>query len=1121
MKCPKCQFENPEGLIFCGKCGGKLQNVCPKCNFSNPPDFIYCGKCGNLLEELRSAPPIDYSEPKSYTPKFLADKILTARSSIEGERKLVTVFFADVANYTSIAEKFDPEEAHQIMDGCLRVLIAEIHKYEGMISQFTGDGVMALFGAPVAHEDHAQRACYAALSIQNLLADYGEKLNRQLGIDFKMRIGLNSGPVVVGTIGDDLRMDYTAIGDTTNLASRMEKAARPGTVLISGHTYKLVKGYFKFESLGKIRMKGKEQPQDTYELLATSEVKTRIEAAAVTGLTKFVGRRREIEALREALEKTRSGSGQVAGIVGEAGVGKSRLILEMRSLFPEEEYGYLEGRCLYYGGSMAYLPLLDILRSYFGIKEGEQESVISNKMKGKIFELDKKIETVLSPFQDLLSLTVEDKAYLKLEPKQKRDKIFEAMRDVFIRESQNRPLILVVEDLQWTDKTSEEFLDYLIRWLANASIFLILLYRPEYTHPWASRSYYHHIRVDQLSIPTSAELVQSILWQGEVAPELNHLILEKTSGNPLFMEELTRSLLENGSILKREHRYCFSRRSPDIRVPDTIQGIIAARIDRLDKDLKRIMQLASVIGKEFAFPILEAITEMNEELKSYLIDLQGREFIYEKNLFPELEYEFKHGLVQEVAYNSLLTRGRRKIHGQVGKAIETLYPGRIEEFYEILAYHYSQSEGREKAYQYMKLSGSKSARNSALWEAFRFYRDAINLLMKKPLTDEVKRELIEVCLCIVSPMISLGFPEDSLRILRDGERFSRDIGSTKSLTTISSIIGLYYSVKGDPQGGAQYGEECLKIAEREQDVELTAPIAFDLCSNYASTGQFFKVVDLAPGILSSLERTKGQYECFDRGYNVYSALAAFYGLSLGYMGDFDKGKIFCEKALDAARKVENLFSLGLTEVLYGFLSGNKGDAKECQQHFQNSIRYLEKGQIFVLLGLSWSGLGWARYLHDDFETARVHMEKGLKLHRDAGISYNLSLHYWLLSMVFTELGELKKAQEHVEETLKVAQKNNELYYVGMSMMVRGKLMAQVSISQSDRAEDSILKGMKILDELKIRIYYAVGNLWLGELYRNTNDKGKALKALKAAEDVFRETGMDYWLAKTQAVLEKV
>jgi class 3 adenylate cyclase len=388
MRCTKCQFENREGARFCKDCGARLELVCPKCKAAYEPNSKFCDECGQDLRANFETPTVDYSEPQSYTPKFLADKILTHRSAIEGERKLVTVLFADVAKYTAMAEKLDPEVVHQIMDGCFNILMNEIHKYEGTINQFTGDGIMALFGAPVAHEDHAQRTCHAALSIQKLIAEYGDKIANDLNIDFKMRIGINSGPVVVGAIGDDLRMDYTAIGDTTNLASRMESLAAPGAVFVSEATHKLVKDFFEFKTLNITEIKGKEKPQKAYELIKPGAIETRIEASAAKGLSKFVGRKNSMAALQELLEKVNAASGQVVGIVGEAGVGKSRLILELRQSLLKNEYTFLEGKCLHYGGSMAFLPVLDILKIYFDIKEGGHEAQIKEKMKAKILQLD-------------------------------------------------------------------------------------------------------------------------------------------------------------------------------------------------------------------------------------------------------------------------------------------------------------------------------------------------------------------------------------------------------------------------------------------------------------------------------------------------------------------------------------------------------------------------------------------------------------------------------------------------------------------------------------------------------------------------------------------------------------
>jgi class 3 adenylate cyclase len=465
MKCPECQTENRDGVKFCEECGTKMEIVCPSCGEKIPLGKKFCGECGHKFDETPASPSLDYDQPKSYTPKFMADKILTTRSSIEGEHKLVTVLFADVANFTGISESLDPEDVHQIMDGCFKILMDEIHKYEGTINQFTGDGVMALFGAPLSHEDHGQRACFASLAIQAAMGTYGEEIKRRHGVDFNMRIGLNSGSVVVGAIGDDLRMDYTAIGDTTNLAARMESMAEPGGILVTLNTFKLIKEYFELNSLGEVQVKGKSEAQEVFQLVGTSKVITRLDASATRGLTKFIGRGDETDTLMQAFEKARSGSGQVVGIVGEAGVGKSRLIFELRKSL-QDQVTYLEGRCVQIGESIPFLPLLDVIKGYFDINEGDQEAVIQGKLKEKIGELDDKLLRDLPALEDLLSLSVDDKEWVKLEPKEKRDRTFEALRDLLIRLSQEKLLILVIDDLHWMDKTSEEFLDYLIGWLA-------------------------------------------------------------------------------------------------------------------------------------------------------------------------------------------------------------------------------------------------------------------------------------------------------------------------------------------------------------------------------------------------------------------------------------------------------------------------------------------------------------------------------------------------------------------------------------------------------------------------------------------------------------------------------
>jgi class 3 adenylate cyclase/tetratricopeptide (TPR) repeat protein len=1086
-----------------------MELECPNCKARIPLGKKFCGQCGHDLST--PAPPLDYSKPKSYTPKFLAEKILTTRSSIEGERKLVTVLFADVANFTTISEKLDPEEIHGIMDGCFKILMDEIHKYEGTINQFTGDGVMALFGAPVAHEDHAQRACYAALSIQYALTDYCEKLKKTCDIDFKMRIGLNSGPVVVGAIGDDLRMDYTAIGDTINLASRMESSAQPSAILVSGHTQRLARDFFTFSSLGPIQVKGKEAPQDAYVLVSASEVRTRLEASAVSGLTRFVGRRKEMETLHEALEKARSGQGQVVGIVGEAGVGKSRIIFEMRHLFPE--YAYLEGRCLHYGGSIAYLPFLDMLRSYFGIKEGEREYLINKKMKEKLASLD---ATLLPPFQDLLSLETDD-AYRTLEPKEKQELIFEALRDLFVRESQKRPLVLIVEDLHWIDKTSEEFLDYLIGWLAATPILLIILYRPEYTHRWGSKSSYTNIRVDQLSLPTSSELVQSILSEGEIVPELRDLILGKAAGNPLFMEELTHSLLENGSIQKKEDRYILSKKLVDIQVPDTIQGIIAARIDRLDESLKRIMHVASVIGREFTFRILQSITEMKEDLKGHLLNLQGLEFIYERRLFPELEYIFKHALTQEVAYNSLLLNRRKEIHGRIGKAIEDLYPDRLEEFYEMLAYHYARGEDLAKGSQYLTLSGNKAARRNSLSEAYSFYKEAIATLHRLPETAERKKQELDVLVLAVTPLGLLGYPEGSLGTLQEGEALAKELRGSRRLAFFYGRLSAYYSYRGNHLLGVKYSEDALEEGRKSEDVDLIVPIAQGLSTSYLGTGQFDKVVAMVPGVLELLEKKERTTDFFALGVNPYAVLSGFCGLGLGWLGNFQEGELFLEKGLRHAASIGDLRALAMVELFYGVFCHTKGDWKAASEHHQKGILYSEEVKSLAFLSWSWGWLGNDYAYLGDPETGRSYGEKGLKMLQDAGIEMFLGWHYLYLGDTHLQRGDLENARGLVEEGLRLCQKNNEKYWEAVAWIFLGRILGRMETPHIRKAEECMLQGMKIADELKAKPFYAQGHLFLGETYARGGRKEKALEHLKKAETMFQEMGMDYWLTVTREV----
>jgi len=1081
------------------------------------------GCCTRIVDGLKALgikPEPTASTLSRATPKHLADKILAAGPSMEGERKQVTALFAGVSGFTRLSQGLDPEEAQDLIRQCLDIVTEQVHCYEGTVTQLLRNVVMALFGAPLAHEDAPQRALYAALAIRADLSEYAGRLKKD-NIEFETRIGVNTGLVVVGKIGDDLTTEYTAVGDTVDLASAMEAEAQPNTIQVAENTYRLTEGFFEFQPLGKMKVKGKKEPVEAYQLIEAGDVATRFEAAVARGLTRFVGREKEVASLKEAFEKARAGSGQVIGIVGEPGVGKSRLLLHLRTMLPQGEYTYLEGHCLHYGGSMALLPFLDVLRSYFNIREDEQEYIIKKNMAARVSQLDEELKDILPALEDIFSLKVEDENYLKLEPALRRARIFDSIKNLLVRESQNRPLVLVIEDLHWIDSSSEEFLGYLIGGLASTHILLIILYRPEYTHQWGSKTYYNQIRVDELSQETSAEMVQAILKEGRAAQDLTNLILDRAAGNPLFMEELTHSLLENGFIQKTDHQYVLNRKLSEIQVPDTLQGIIAARMDRLEENLKRTMQVASVIGRDFAYRLLQSIAGMQQELKSHLLNLQELEFIYEKSLFPELEYIFKHALTQEVAYNSLLLKRRKEIHDRIGKAIEELYADRLEEFYEVLAHHYSRAESLDKAYHYLKLSGDKATRNYARYEALAFYQGALDLLKKQPDTEENKRRGIEIRLLMSIPMRALSYPEGSLPVLEEGERLAREMGDERSLAQFLGGISFYYTLKGDPENGLKYAEDCFREAEKVQDVDLVAPIGFQICNSYPTTGAFWKEAEVAPRVLALIESTGTQLEPFGLGFNVYAGLQSTYGAALSALGDFEQGEAMCEKSLRFAQEIKDRTCIAMVEMCYAAAYYFKGDGEKTVAFAQRAIEHIEETQLLTILGFTWQVLAWGHMLRGELDTARECAEKGDAHNCALGFSAYAAQHFHLMTEICLDLRDWENALRYAEEGLKIAKSHGLRAHEGLLNILLGKALARAKHSRSVSPEELILQGISILEELKLKPYQAEGYLYLGELYTDMSQREKASETLKKAEDAFRKMGMDYWLRMTQEIMAKL
>lgn len=1092
MKCPECQFKNRERVKFCENCGAKFDVKCPNCEAEIPSDIKYCGECGFKLTDSQEISLKGYNEPKSYTPKSIAEKIITSRSLMEGERKLVTVLFADVANYTSIAEKLDPEEIYQVMDGCFRILLDQVHRYEGTVNQFTGDGIMALFGAPLAHEDHAQRACYTALAIQAVLSEYSEELYKSMGIDFKVRIGLNSGEVVVGTIGDDLFMDYTAIGDTVNLASRMESSATPGNVFLSENTYRLSKDYFEMKPIGELNIKGKAAPQKAWHLLKTSDVHTRIAASVAKGLTRFVGRKRELGTIKNAYYKAMSGKGQVVGIFGEAGVGKSRLLLELINQLPINDQKYLEGKCLNYGSRITYLPIIDILKSYFIIKKNGQGISAHKIVKDKISQINKLSEFALPSIQDLFNFEVENDKYLHLDTSQKKLHIFKAVRNLFYLESEQNPLIISIEDLHWIDKTSEELINQLINELYNKRILLILLFRLEYNPQWGSKPYYNEIELTQLSRASSKNLVKAIFEENIVSPELNELIINRTDGNPLFAEELTQSLIEKGSIRKKNNEYILSEELLDTHVPDTIQGLIASRIDRIEEKHKKVLQVASVIGREFAFRVIRSISDVQEEIKNYLVNLQRLEFIYEKKFLPELEYIFKHALTQEVIYNSLLKEKKKEIHERIGNAIETIYSKQAEDFYELLAYHYMKSDNRDKAINYLYLACQKAMKFNAMNEAMEYFQEAMKLIDNMP--DSETNQTMRISLIVdqwPAFLMLFKFSEhyDLLNLYEPIAKKSEN----------KELLGQFYNRKGhiewwfgkfnDSIGNRS---KALEIFKSSNNIRKQANAYIGLEWDYMFKDDYDKVFELRDKTLHLMEKHIFPYEY------VYAVLGACYAYS--NMGRWEESLNEAREGIKIARKFSDNSLLAVAALHMSRTYIIKGDIDKATEHAEMA---LEKAPTPADQAWAQSILAWAWSLSEQLDKAIEFWEGLAPLMKAVQYQPGAIQVLILLGQGYLLARNFDKAKKTLEECADISKRYEMNLYLGRSHY----LLAEINIeSDPKRAENYLNNSVLILSNLKAIPFLARAYSVYGKYYTKQGQTKNAIEYLNKALSLFEQLG---------------
>jgi class 3 adenylate cyclase/tetratricopeptide (TPR) repeat protein len=868
MKCSRCQHENRAGAKFCEECAAPLARTCANCGAQLSPTAKFCSECAHPTGQL-AAPTVSprFSAPEAYTPKHLAEKIMTSKAAVEGERKQVTVLFADLRGSMELLADRDPEDARRLLDPVLEHMMEAVHRYEGTVNQVMGDGIMALFGAPLAHEDHAVRACYAALRMQQAVRRDAESLRRTEGVPIQIRVGLNSGEVVVRSIGSDLHMDYTAVGQTTHLAARMEQMATPGSILIPPATLTLAEGYVTVTSLGEMPVKGLDSPIALFEVTGAATVRSRLHATAARGLTRFVGRDNEVEQLRHALDRARIGQGQIVAVMGEPGVGKSRLFWEFIHSHRTEGWLVVESSSVSYGKATAFLPLIDLLRAYFQIEPRDEPRKIREKVTGKLLSLDRALEPSLPGFLWLLEIPVEDAQWEKLDPPQRRQRTLDGVKRLLLRESQVQPVLVVFEDLHWIDAETQAFLDSLVESLPAARLLLVVNYRPEYRHGWSGKTDYRQLRIDALPPESADELLAGLLGNDPALDSLKRLLIERTGGNPFFLEESVRTLVETKALAGERGAYRLGRAWQTFQIPATAQAILASRIDRLSAEDKRLLQAAAVIGKDVPFGLLQAIADLQEdELRTGLAHLMAGEFLYEARLFPDLEYTFKHALINDVAYGSLLHDRRRSLHAKIVAAIETLYGDRLGEHLESLAQHAFKSEVWDKALSYLRQAGAKAFTRSANREAVAYFEQALVALKHQPETRETLEQAIDLRFDLRTSLFPLGELERVITYLREADALAGTLADQRRTGYVSVYMGHFLWMTGHSTEARTSAQRAKLIAETLSDFALNVGANFYVGADCLTSGEYREAAQSLRTVVQLLEGARHRDRCGLAGF---------------------------------------------------------------------------------------------------------------------------------------------------------------------------------------------------------------------------------------------------------------
>ncbi|MBI3801356.1 MAG: AAA family ATPase [Deltaproteobacteria bacterium] len=1090
---------------------------------------------------------------------------MEARGATDGERKTITALFADLKGSTALIEGLDPEEARAIIDPALQLMMDAVHRYEGYVAQALGDGIFALFGAPLAHEDHPQRALYAALRMQDEMRRYADTLRTKGYPPLLMRVGVNTGEVVVRSIRkDDLHTDYVPVGHSTNLAARMEQLAAPGSILVTEDTHKLTDGYFEFKALGKTQIKGVEAPLAVYEVLGAGPLRTRLQVSAHHGLTRFVGRQSELDQLQQALAQAKAGHGQIVGVMGEPGLGKSRLFYEFK-FTSQSGCLILEAYSVSHGKASPYLPLIELLKNYFQMQPQDDERTRRQKVIGQVLELDRSLADTLPYLFALLSIEEQPSSLQQMDPQIRRRRIFEALKRLFLRESLNQPLLLIFEDLHWIDSETQGFLDTLSESVASTRILLLVNYRPEYRQEWGQKTYYTQLRLAPLGREEAEEFLDVLLGESS-APQvgaaagrsgggtppplytLKQLILEKTAGTPFFMEEIVQELLEQG-VLVRDAVGVRLRPGSSIghvplpthlHIPPTVQGVLAARIDRLAPDEKTLLQQLAVIGREFPVSLLrQVIAQPEDELYRLLASLQHKEFLYEQSAFPEVEYTFKHALTQEVAYGTVLQERRKLLHERTAQALEALYAVSLDEHYRDLAHHYARSSNTQKAVDYLHLAGQQAVQRSASTDAVDHFTAALKLLETLPLSLERTQQELSLQIALGAPLLaSQGLASsEAERAYRRARELCQQMGETALLSTVLWGLGVCSLQQGKIRAACEIAEQGLTLAQRGQD-RASLMVAHSVLGTF-----LFFLGELSPA-RTHLEQGIALYDP-----QLHHSLAHHYWCDFGVLargfvtqalrllGYPDQALKRSREALTLAQELAHpqslAFALYAAEVLHHFRRENE----RVQERAEAEVALA--GEQGLPLWLAWGTMfrGWALAEQGEKEAGLVQLRQGFAAFRATGSGLLIPYCLCLLAETYGRVGQLEEGLSVLTEALAVVNSNEERWLEAEVYQLRGTLTLKQSGVQSPAsnvpntqhptpspqaeadAEACFLKAIEIARQQQAKSLELRATVSLARLWQQQGKQHTARQLLSDIYDWFTEGFDTKDLQEAKALLE--